>query len=140
MTITSTYSGKKILDQQVRDNGTTFVYSGTGGNANSLQLALFTGANAVTNLKNNNISNEVSGGSYARQYAIYANANVTAGTSDLSTTVTFPNATAAWGTITAVALLDGSGSTANVVFYTSYLETIQSGDQIKFPKFTIRAA
>lgn len=51
---------------------------------------------------------EVSGGSYARQSVAFTSAS--AGASSNSATVTFPAATAPWGTVVGWAVLDGSGN------------------------------
>ena len=73
---------------------------------------------------------EVSGGSYARTSAAFdAPSNgVTQNTSD----VTFPTATASWGTVTHVAIHDAS-SAGNMLFHTPLdtSKTIDSGDIFK---------
>ena len=76
-------------------------------------LGLFT---ANTGLETNAPTAEVSGGSYARQAIAFSAA--VAGASNSSATVTFPAATANWGTITHVAVMDGDTEGAgNVLFY-----------------------
>jgi hypothetical protein len=73
---------------------------------------------------------EVSGGSYARTSAAFdAPSNgVTQNTSD----VTFPTATASWGTVTHVAIHDAS-TAGNMLFHTPLdtNKTIDSGDIFK---------
>ena len=73
---------------------------------------------------------EVSGGSYARTSAAFdAPSNgVTQNTSD----VTFPTATASWGTVTHVAIHDAA-SAGNMLFHTPLdtSKTIDSGDIFK---------
>jgi hypothetical protein len=73
---------------------------------------------------------EVSGGSYARTSAAFdAPSNgVTQNTSD----VTFPTATASWGTVTHVAIHDAA-SAGNMLFHTPLdtNKTIDSGDIFK---------
>ena len=73
---------------------------------------------------------EVSGGSYARTSAAFdAPSNgVTQNTSD----VTFPTATASWGTVTHVAIHDAS-TAGNMLFHTPLdtSKTIDSGDIFK---------
>jgi hypothetical protein len=80
-----------------------------------LWLALFTGT-AGENLESNIITNEVSGGSYARRSITFAAA--VNGVSANSASIEFPVATAAWGTITHVAILDSSSlGSGNVLFW-----------------------
>lgn len=57
---------------------------------------------------------EVSGGSYARQVATFNAA--ASGSAATSTTITFPTATALWGTITYIAIFDAVSS-GNMLFY-----------------------
>jgi len=69
-------------------------------------VALFT---AVTGLEENNPTAEVSGGAYARQLAGLGapSDGVASNVND----ITFPTATAAWGTITHLALVDHATNT-----------------------------
>jgi len=71
---------------------------------------------------------EVSGGAYARQ-AITFSAPSNGSTSN-SSTITFPTATANWGTITHMGIRDAS-SGGNLLFYgpLSVSKTITTGDQ-----------
>jgi hypothetical protein len=110
-------------------------------------LALFTNTsgNAATNLEAGTLTDEVStsGTAYARQ-AITFNA-ASSGSSSSSATVTFPTATANFGTITHVAIMDsdveGSG---NVLFYgaVTTAKTIETGDtfQVSSGNLTISLA
>ena len=94
-------------------------------------LALFTNVstNAAANLEAGTLTDEVSGGSYARQTVTFAAAS--SGSSATNATVTFDAATATWGTITHIAIMDGATAGAgNVLFYgavTTY-KTIETGD------------
>lgn len=80
---------------------------------------------------------EVAGGSYARQAVTNDAANwpaaVTRSKSNASL-ITFPQATAAWGTITHVALFDAL-SGGNLLRYQALTDpiTIQNGSQFSFP-------
>lgn len=69
-------------------------------------VALFT---ADTGLEADNPTAEVSGGSYARQAAGLSAAS--AGASANAGDITFPTATAAWGTVSHVALVDHVSNT-----------------------------
>ena len=75
---------------------------------------------------------EVTGGGYARQ-------TVTLTTSGSDTTnsgaVEYPTATAGYGTVVAVAVLDGSGGSANMLAYASLTssKTIATGDVFRIP-------
>jgi hypothetical protein len=92
-------------------------------------------------LESGTVTSEVSGGSYARQTMTFDAA--TGGSADSAATVTFPTATANWGTITHVALMDAS-SGGNVLFHGSVTtsKTIESGDtfQISAGNLTISLA
>lgn len=74
-----------------------------------------------------NTGTEVSGGSYARQSATFGAPSD--GVSTNSATLTFPTATASWGTITHVGILDASTS-GNLLYYAALdvSKTIGSGD------------
>ncbi len=85
----------------------------------NIYVALFT---ASTNLESNNPSAEVStsGTAYARQAVSFANA--ASGSCATDATVTFPVATATYGTVTHIAIVDHAtnttwGSNVNVLFY-----------------------
>ncbi len=73
---------------------------------------------------------EVSGGSYARQSVAFGapSNGVTTNSSDIS----FPTATADWGTITHVGIRDASTG-GNLMYYTALdaSKTINSGDQFR---------
>ena len=91
-----------------------------------IYVALFTAAPGETAG-----GTEITGGSYARQGAVFtaaANGQVTN-----SSDVTFPQATANWGTITHFALLDAI-SGGNMLYYGALTtsKTINTGDQLKF--------
>ena len=81
-----------------------------------------------------------SGTAYARQAVSFAAAS--SGSSATNATVTFPTATANWGTITHVAVVDGNTAGAgNVLFYGAVTtsKTIETGDtfQISSGNLTI---
>jgi len=92
-------------------------------------------------LESGTVTSEVSGGSYARQTMTFDAA--AAGSADSAATVTFPTATANWGTITHVALMDASTG-GNVLFHGAVTtsKTIESGDtfQISAGNLTISLA
>jgi hypothetical protein len=92
-------------------------------------LGLFTNTstNAAANLENGTLTDEISGGSYARQTVAFAAASN--GTSATNATVTFPAATANWGTVTHVAVMDAATS-GNVLFWgaVTTAKTIETGD------------
>jgi hypothetical protein len=106
-------------------------------------LGLFTNdsANAASNLEAGTLTDEISGGSYARKTVAFSTAS--GGSASTSATVTFTAATANWGTITHVAVLDASSS-GNVLFWGAVTtsKTIESGDtfQISSGNLTISLA
>jgi len=83
---------------------------------------------------------EVSGGSYARQSVAFT---VSTSTASNSATITFPTASASWGTITHVAVYDASTS-GNQLFHGAVTtsKTIDSGDtfQVTSGNLTITLA
>lgn len=114
----------------------------------TVYIALFTADDSTgltsENLEANIVTNEVTGGSYARQSATFdAAAN---GSASNSATITFPTATANWGTITHVAVMDDYSSAGDDgVIYYGALDTqkvIETGDtfQITTGNLTITLA
>lgn len=75
---------------------------------------------------------EVSGGSYARTSASFATASGTGGSVATDADVTFPTATAGWGTVTHIGIWDASSS-GNLLYHTALdsSKTIDSGDIFK---------
>ena len=123
MSAASNYLENKVLDHVL----TATAYSQPSGR----HLALFTNTstNAAANLEAGTLTDEVSGGSYARQSVAFAAASN--GTSATNATVTFPAATANWGTITHVAVMEsGTAGAGNVLFWGAVTtsKTIESGD------------
>ena len=99
----------------------------------NVYVALFT---TNTNLESNGPDDEVSGGSYVRKEAFFTagSAGATANNAD----VTFPEATAGWGTINSVAVVDSEagdtyGSNVNVLMWgdLTSAKTVDSGDTFK---------
>ena len=121
MSAASNYLENKVLDHVL----TATAYSQPSGR----HLALFTNTstNAAANLEAGTLTDEVSGGSYARQSVAFAAASN--GTSATNATVTFPAASANWGTITHVAVMDAA-TAGNVLFWgaVTTAKTIESGD------------
>lgn len=77
---------------------------------------------------------EVSGGSYARQSASFATASGTGGSVSTDADITFPTATADWGTITHIGIWDGATvGSSNLLYHTALdtSKTITSGDIFK---------
>lgn len=79
---------------------------------------------------------EVTGGSYARQSAAFS-APVSGATSN-SGSVTFPAASAPWGTVVAMGIFDAL-SGGNLLFYgtLSVSKVVGTGDQIAFANGTL---
>lgn len=75
---------------------------------------------------------EVSGGSYARTTASFATASGTSGLVATDADVTFPTATASWGTVGWIGLWDAA-SGGNMLYHTALdaSKTIDSGDIFK---------
>jgi len=138
MSAASNYLENKLLDH---------VLTATSFTQPSRYLALFTNTSgsAAANLEAGTLTDEVStsGTAYARQAITFAAAS--GGSSSSNATVTFPTATANFGTITHVAIMDsdveGSG---NVLFYgaVTTAKTIETGDtfQVSSGNLTISLA
>ena len=113
----SDYLENKIIDHMLRNQAFT--------PPATVYVALFT--SATTDAGG---GTEVSGGAYARQAVTLGAA--AAGASSNSAAVTFPQATADWGTITHIAIMDAS--TGGNMLMHSILDaskTINNGDTFK---------
>lgn len=139
MSATSNYLEQKILDHVLRSPANAYTAPGT------LYIGLFknTSGNAATNLEAGTLTDEVSGGSYARKTVTFGAANATTGVIASNTTVTFDEASATWGTITHIAIMDALTS-GNVLFWGAVTTSklIESGDtfQITSGSLTITLA
>ena len=129
MSAASDYLENKVLDH---------VLGGTSYTQPTVYVGLWT---ADDGLESGTVTSEVSGGSYARQTASFAAAS--SGSAATDATITFPTATASWGTITHIALMDAV-SGGNVLFHGAVTtsKTIDSGDtfQISSGNLTITLA
>ena len=107
----------KIIDHMLRNQAYT--------PPSTVYVALFT--TATTDAGG---GTEVSGGSYARQAVTLAAAS--GGASENSADITFPTATADWGTITHVALMDALTG-GNMLMHTPLdaSKTVNNGDTFK---------
>ena len=93
-------------------------------------VALFTDAASVAGLEAGTLTGEVSGGSYARELAgLTVSAD---GVSANAADITFPTASAAWGTVTYVALMDAI-TAGNVLMHSALdvAKVVGSGDTFK---------
>lgn len=130
MSAASDYLENKVLDHVL--GNTTYTPAGT------LYLGLWT---ADDGLESGTLTSEVSGGSYARKAITFAAAS--GGSAATNATVTFDAATANWGTITHVAVMDAS-TAGNVLFHGAVTtsKTIESGDtfQVSSGNLTISLA
>ena len=99
--------------------------------AATLYLGLFTSTGSTAELEAGTLTNEVSGGSYARQTVAFS--APTNGAGGNSGSVTFPTASAPWGTIRFVAILDAS-TAGNVLWYAQLSSdvTINSANTFQF--------
>jgi hypothetical protein len=137
MSAASNYLENKVLDH---------VLTATSYTAPSTRyLALFNNVSgqAAANLEAGTLTDEISasGTAYARKAVTFAAAS--GGTSATNTTVTFNAATASWGTVTHVAVMD-QASGGNVLFWGAVTtsKTIDSGDtfQVTSGNLTISLA
>lgn len=101
----STYLANKIANHVYRNTAYT--------SPTAVYVALFTSTATLAEIKAGTLTNEVTGGSYARVAATFA--APTDGDGGAST-VTFPTATAGWGAVRFVAIMDAS-TAGNVLTY-----------------------
>ena len=75
---------------------------------------------------------EVTGGSYARQLVGLSEATGSGGTTSNAADITFPTATASWGTVTHVAIMDAV-TTGNMIMHSALdvSKTVDDGDAFK---------
>jgi hypothetical protein len=120
------YMENKIIDHMLRNQ--SFSPPAT------VYLALYTAAPGESGG-----GTEVSGGSYARQAVTLSAAS--GGASSNSADITFPTATADWGTITHCALMDASTG-GNMLMYTALdaSKTVNNGDTLKFNASSLEIA
>lgn len=106
--------------------------------ASTIYIGLWTADNG---LEAGTLTGEVSGGAYARQSVTFDVAS--GGSADSAATVTFPAATANWGTITHIAVMDAATG-GNVLFHGAVTtsKTIETGDtfQVSAGNLTISLA
>jgi hypothetical protein len=144
MSAASNYLEAKLLDHTLRYGAAPY----TG--ASTLYLALFnnTSTNTAANLEAGTLTDETgtSGTAYARKEVTFAAATGTNPCSSATNaTVTFDPATASWGTITHIAVMDGGTAGAgNVLFWGAVTtsKTIDTGDtfQVSSGNLTISLA
>lgn len=125
MSAASNYLEKKLLDHVLMQA----TYTQPSGLWIGLFKSTVDGATTLANLEAGTISDEVSGGDYARKTVSFAAANSTTGVAATSATITFNEATANWGDITHVAIMDAATG-GNVLFYGAVTtpKTIEIGD------------
>jgi hypothetical protein len=137
MSAASNYLENKVLDHVL--TATAYTQPGTR------YLALFnnTSGSAAANLEAGTLTDETStsGTAYVRKAVTFAAAS--GGSSATNATVTFDTATANWGTITHVAVMDAETS-GNVLFYGAVTtsKTIETGDtfQVSSGNLTVSLA
>jgi len=141
MSAASNYLENKVLDHVLGEGARTFTSPST------LYLALFnnTSGNALANLEAGTLTDEIStsGTAYSRQAVDFAAA--ASGTAATNGTVTWTTATASWGTVTHVAVMDGgTAGSGNVLFYGALTasKAIDTGDtfQISSANLTVSLA
>lgn len=116
----SDYAENKILDHSVGKASWT---------SPTIYVALYTVAPT-----DSTSGTEVSGGSYARVTTSASTWNsASAGATSNASAIVFPTASASWGTVTAVALVDAS-TAGNIVWYGTLTsnKTVDSGDTFQF--------
>ena len=116
----SDYMENKIIEVM---RATTFT-------AVAAYVALFTSTATVAELEAGTLTNEVTGGAYARQLAGLSAAS--AGASSNAADITFPTATANWGIVAFVALMDAA-TVGNVLMHSALdvNKTVNNGDTFK---------
>ena len=139
MSAASNYLENALLDHTLGEGARTFTSPAT------LYLALFTntGTGTSANLEAGTLTDEISssGTAYDRK-AVNFSAAIN-GTAATDGTVTWTTATANWGTVTHVAVMDAA-TTGNVLFYGNLTsnKVIETGDtfQISSTNLTVSLA
>jgi hypothetical protein len=139
MSAASNYLESKVLNHVLTATGYT--------QPTTRYVALFTNTsgNAMTNLQAGTLTDEVttSGSAYGRQTVTFASATTSNGTTSSATnaTVTFPTATASWGLITHVAVMDAA-TAGNVLFFGAVTTSkqIDSGDTFQISNGNLTVA
>lgn len=119
----------RILDLVLRNNA-DFAYTFP----TSVYVALFTADPGEAGAQ----INEVSGGAYARQLVAFSTIVADSGQALNSGVITFPTATASWGTVTHVGIMDAL-TTGNMLYYGALgtSKTVGLGDQLSFAISTL---
>lgn len=128
MSAASNYLENRVLDYWLKANSLSSTAPAT------VYVALFTSDPSLgstdENLEAGTLTNECSGGAYARQSATFG--SISNGSVSTSATITFPTATDNnWGTITHVAVMDGDTEGSDNVLWWGRLDVaklIESGD------------
>jgi hypothetical protein len=137
MSAASNYLENKVLDHVLKVSAYT--------QPTNIYLALFnnTSGNAASNLEAGTLTDETStsGTGYARKIVAFGAAS--GGVSSTNASVTFDTATASWGTITHIAVIDAL-TAGNVLFYGAVTtpKSIDLGDtfQVTLGNLTITLA
>jgi hypothetical protein len=136
MSAASNYLEAKVLDHTLA----TTTYT----KPTNVYVALFT---TSTNLESGVLTNEIStsGTAYARQTATFAAASTSTGSATSSGTITFPTATANWGTVYSLAICDSDVEGSGNILYYGNLDSpkvIETGDtfQIQSGNLTVTLA
>ena len=121
----SDYLEGKIAQFIFKNNVEAFASPG-----DDLYVAAFT---ADTGLETNAPTAEVSGGAYARQQVAAAGWTQAGGQVENAADIEFPLATASWGTVTHVAVMDAA-TVGNVLYWGALTQSrlIDTNDQLKF--------
>lgn len=131
---------RRQTDGTARD---TLTQPGTNGSA-GIYVALFygTAATVLANLEANNVTNEITLGSYTRQLVGFGSAS--GGSITNNTTVTFPTATANYdGQVTVLAVMDASTGSGVIAYgELTVAKTVTTGDtfQIAISNLSISLA
>lgn len=130
----SVYLANLVLDKTLKDTALA---------APAQFYAALCTTTSETQLRANNISgaSEVANaGAYARVAITQAQINAAvSGQSQINVDVLFPPATAGWGTVYQIALMDASAHNTGNVWYFGPLSSsvvVQSGDTLKIPALT----
>jgi hypothetical protein len=122
MTAKTNYLEDRVLDRVLRNNA-DFAYTFPA----TVYAALFTADPGEAGT----LTSEVSGGSYARQSVAFSAISTGTGTTSNASLVTFPTASASWGTVTHVGIMDAS-TAGNMLYFGALTasKTVGSGDVV----------
>ena len=133
----SNYLSKKLLDAVL---GQSSAIPGFAAAMPTVYVGLWTTAGSLNDTSTGATTNEVTGGSYSRSTVTNdstnwpASSGTTVATKSNGAAINFATATASWGTVNQFAILDGTTTSANILYWSDLTtpKSIANGDTASF--------